>query len=70
MTWVARVLYENKRSDDKAYALHQLVCAMVDDGLGITVRRLRGTGSPVCPGAAVTTCSATAVTESTIRLQA
>jgi len=36
MTWVARVLYENKRSDDKAYPLHQLVCAMVDDELGIT----------------------------------
>lgn len=37
MTWVACVLYENKRNEaGKGYPLHQLVCAMVDDVLGQT----------------------------------
>lgn len=32
---VARILYENKRSADNSYPLHQLVCATVDDALEI-----------------------------------
>lgn len=35
MRWVARVLYENHRTDQKEFALHKLVCAMVDDELGM-----------------------------------
>lgn len=35
MRWVARVLYENRRTDQKEFALHKLVCAMVDDELGM-----------------------------------
>ncbi len=34
MRWVARVLYENHRTEEKGFNLHQLVCAMVDDELG------------------------------------
>ncbi|HRC56738.1 MAG: hypothetical protein IPI49_32845 [Myxococcales bacterium] len=34
MRWVARVLYENHRNEEKGFNLHQLVCAMVDDELG------------------------------------
>lgn len=35
MRWVAWVLYENHRTDQKEFALHKLVCAMVDDELGM-----------------------------------
>ena len=34
MRWVARVLYENHRNDRQGFALHALVCSMVDDELG------------------------------------
>lgn len=40
MTTVARVLYENHRSEPKAFGPHALVCAMVDDHLGMVGARL------------------------------
>lgn len=43
MIAVARVLYENHRSEPKAFGPHALVCALVDDHLGLPGARVAQT---------------------------